>query len=70
MGGEIGGRRDVRLVESGGRLSKLVGDGRLSPKTGVRWEVGPQDRCEMGGWPQDKDPQDRCDMGGWPPRQV
>ena len=28
-----------------------VGDGRLAPTTGGRWEVGPYNRWEMGGWP-------------------
>ena len=35
---------------SDGRLApKNISDGRLVPKTGGRWEVGPQNRWEMGG---------------------
>ena len=29
--------------------SKMVGDGRLAPKTGGRWEVGPANRWEVEG---------------------
>ena len=33
--------------EMGGWPPKQVGEGRLAPKTGGRWEVGPQNRWDV-----------------------
>ena len=38
-----------KLLDVGDWSPKQVGDGRLAQKTGEKWEVGPQNRWEMGG---------------------